>query len=423
MSRIVITSFGSYGDINPYVGLALALRARGHDPVIATSPFYRAYVEREGIEFRTVGPDIDPNDRGLLAKVMDTTRGSELLVRDVLMPGLRTAYADLSAAVDGADLLITHPITFAGPIIAEERKLRWASTVLAPMSFFSPHDLPVFPQARWLKHLKRIPLVANALVFLAHVGSRPWVKPLDELRAERGLPRARHPVFEGQHSPHLVLALFSRVLGAPQRDWPANVRITGAIPYNGPAAKQTLSPTLERFLRAGTPPVVFTLGSAAVGVAGRFYEESAEAARRLGVRAVLLVGSHAENRLTGSSSDDILVVDHAPHATLMPRASVIVHQGGIGTLHQALRAGRPMLVVPFAHDQPDNACRAERLGVARTLAPNRYYATRATDEIERLLADVQYTQRARDVGETVRAEDGANVACDAIEELLRVSHA
>ncbi len=419
MSRIVITSFGSYGDVNPYLGLALALRDRGHEPVIATSPYYRAYVEAERVAFRPVGPDLDPNDRELLAKVVDPTHGSEYLVRDLLMPGLRTAYEDLGAAVEGADLLITHPITFAGPIIAQERRLPWASTVLAPLSFFSPGDLPVLPHAPWMKGLERIPLVAGTLVSVAKVVSRRWVKPVDALRAERGLPRGAHPIFEGQHSPHLVLALYSKVLGEPQRDWPANVRITGAIPYNGPAATQALPAPLEAFLQAGPAPIVFTLGSAAVGVAGRFYEESAEAARRLGARAVLLVGSHPQNRPAVAPSAEVLVIGHASHASLMPRASGIVHQGGAGTLHQALRAGRPMLVVPYAHDQPDNAYRAERLGVARTLAPSRYDAGRAVHELERLLASATYTQRAQEVGATVRAEDGAGAACDAIEALLR----
>lgn len=419
MSRIVITSFGSYGDVNPYLGLALALRARGHEPVMATSPFYRDYVQAEGIAFRPIGPDINPNDRALLAKVMDANRGTEFLVRDLLMPGLREAYRDLAVAVEDADLLVTHPITFAGPILAQERGLRWASTVLSPISFFSPNDLPVVPPAPWLKGIERVPLAADAFVYLAKAASRPWTRAVDALRAERGLGRGEHPIFEGQHSPHLVLAMFSHVLGAPQRDWPANVRITGGIPYNGPAAARQLATELGAFLNAGPAPIVFTLGSAAVGVAGRFYEESAKTARRLGARAVLLVGSHEANRLAGAPSADVLVIDHAPHASLMPRASVNVHQGGVGTLHQALRAGRPMLVVPFAHDQPDNAYRAAQLGVARALAARRYSAERAHDALERLLGDVEYTQRAHDVGAVVRAEDGAGTACDAIEELLR----
>ena len=103
------------------------------------------------------------------------------------------------------------------------------------------------------------------------------------LRAELGLPRGGHPLVEGQFSPHGTLALFSRVLAEPQRDWPPNVTVTGCVFYNGP--ETALDPKLEEFLAAGDPPVVFTLGTSAVGAAGRFYHESAAAAERLGVRA------------------------------------------------------------------------------------------------------------------------------------------
>ncbi|MDX1661825.1 MAG: glycosyltransferase, partial [Gemmatimonadota bacterium] len=98
-----------------------------------------------------------------------------------------------------------------------------------------------------------------------------------------------------------------------------------------------------------------------------------------------------------------------------PRAAAIVHQGGIGTLGQALRAGRPMLVVPHSHDQPDNAHRATRLGVARTIRPTAYRADRVVAELRRLLEDSDYRLRAGEVGRIVRAEDGVATACDAIE--------
>jgi UDP:flavonoid glycosyltransferase YjiC (YdhE family) len=114
-----------------------------------------------------------------------------------------------------------------------------------------------------------------------------------------------------------------------------------------------------------------------------------------------------------------MAVDQAPHSLVMPRAAAVVQQCGIGTLGQALRAGRPVLAVPFAHDQPDNAWRATRLGVARTIPAGRYAARRAARELALLLDDPGYAARAHAVGERVRAEDGASAACDAIEAVLR----
>jgi UDP:flavonoid glycosyltransferase YjiC (YdhE family) len=416
--RIVITTFGSYGDVYPYIGLALGLSARGHTPVLAMPAYYRATVEREGLDFHPVRPDVDPTDRAMVARIMDASRGTEFLVRHLLLGSLRESYADLRDAARGADLLLTHPVTFAGPILAQRERLPWASSVLAPMSFFSVHDLPVFPPAPWLKRLERIPGVAAALVGMARRVIGGWGEAVYALRKELGLPKGGDPIFEGQHSPRMVLALFSRVLADPRPDWPASVRITGAIPYNGPDSQRPLSPELEAFLAAGPPPVAFTLGSSAVGAAGDFYQESVEAVRRLGVRAVLLVGPHAENRALGALPEGVHLEDFAPHAALFPRASVVVHQGGAGTLHQALRAGRPTLVVPFAHDQPDNAHRVERLGVSRTLRPARYRAERVAKELKMLLEEPAYAARAGAVAERVRGEDGVGAACDAIEEVL-----
>lgn len=416
--RIAITSFGSFGDVYPYIGLALGLKARGHEPLLAMPALYGETAAREGLAFHAVRPEIDPGDRETIRRVMDARTGTEFIVRTLILESLRDIYADLTEAVRGADLLVTHPITFAAPVVAERERLPWVSSVLAPMSFFSVHDLPVFAPIPWARRLEPIPGAAWTLVEAARWVTRRWGEPVYALRRELGLPRGGDPIYEGQHSPYLVLGLFSRVLARPQPDWPAHARITGAIPYNGPAGQLPLSPELEAFLDAGPPPVVFTLGSLAVGAAGDFYEESVEAVRRLGVRALLLVGPHPQNRPKAPLPAGVRLVDFAPHATLFPRASAVVHQGGAGTLHHALRAGRPMLVVPFAHDQPDNAYRAGRLGVSRTLRPSRYTAARVADELRRLLSNDERRARAEAVARTVQQEDGVRNACDAIEEVL-----
>jgi UDP:flavonoid glycosyltransferase YjiC (YdhE family) len=414
--RVLITSWGSFGDVYPYVGLALALKARGHWSVIAMPEFYRALIETLGFEFRAVGPMIDPDDRATIARVMDPIRGADALVKGILMPSLRADYAALDAAARDVDLIVTHPITFAGPIIAQARALPWVSTVLAPMSFFSPADVPVLSPAPSLAHLARLgSWYGRALARFARSRTYGWMKPVFDLRRELGLPPGDHPLFEGQFSPALTLALFSRVLAAPQPDWPPNVSVTGFVFYNGPDA---LQPELEAFLNAGESPVVFTLGTSAVAAAGNFYEESLEAVRRLGVRAILLTGGFEQNRPHGRLPADVLLLDRAPHQLLFPRAAAVIHQGGAGTLAQALRAGRPMLVVPHAHDQPDNAFRVARMGVARIVRPRSYRARRVAHELVRLLADERYRARAADVAATVRHEGGAASAAAAIGALL-----
>ena len=415
---VVITCWGSHGDLFPYIGLALALKARGHTPVLATMPSYRENIEREGIEFAAVGPNVDPNApnaRELFERVMDPNKGSEVIVRELLMTKIRETHEELRSAAAGADLLVTHPITFAGPVVAEQLRLPWLSTVLAPLSLFSAHDPVVLPTAPRLNDLPVLgPWLAHTILTLARPTMRRWVAPLERLRAELGLPRGGHPLIEGQFSPHGTLALFSRVLAKPQPDWPPHTAVTGSVFWNEAAP---LPPPLEQFLAAGEPPVVFTLGTSAVGAAGRFYHESAAAAGKLGVRAVLLTGGFAQNR-PEALPPDVLLVDRAPHQLLFPRASAIVHQVGAGTTGQALRAGKPTLLVPHGHDQFDNARRVRNLGVARTVFPKEYRAERVARDLHALLTDASYRERAAATAAVVRKERGAEAAADVIERLL-----
>jgi rhamnosyltransferase subunit B len=416
--RIVITCWGSRGDLFPYIGLALALKRHGHNPVVATIPAYRANVEGEGIEFAEIGPDIDPaapNAGDLYERVMDPVKGSEVIIKELLMPKLEESYEQLVRAAAGADLLLSHPITYAAPVVAEHARLPWLSTVLAPMLFFSKHDPPVLPA---MPRVNDLPLIGTWLVRrllpLMRRATRDWGEPVQRLRAALGLPRGGDPIFEGQFSPYGTLALYSRVLAEPQPDGPPNVTTTGTVFYNGP---EPLDPKLEEFLEAGEPPVVFTLGTSAVGAAGRFYHESAAAAAKLGVRAVLLTGGFAQNQ-PDSVPPGVLLADRAPHQLLFPRASAVVHQCGAGTTAQALRSGRPTLLVPHGHDQFDNARRVRKLGVARTVFPKEYSAERVARDLHALLTDASYRECAAATATIVCEERGAEAAADVIEQLL-----
>jgi UDP:flavonoid glycosyltransferase YjiC (YdhE family) len=428
MARIVLTTWGSHGDVDPFIGLGVALSARGHQVTIATLEFYRVVVGGAGLAFRAIRPIVDPTDAALVAQIMDRHRGSEFLLTRVLFPAIDDMFADVDAAAIGADLLVSHPITFATPIVAECRGVRWASVALAPMSMFSAYDFPAVPPAPWLKALQRFGRWPGSLLIHAlRRATRDWARPAYALRSRLGLSDGGNPIIEGQHSPSLVLALYSNVLGKAQPDWPPHVVITGHIFYDAPHGTG-LSQGLERFLDDGPPPLVFTLGTSAVLVAQSFWRESVDAARQLGARAVLLAGPDHARILQDAWQGDagqarasgVVAVERAPHSLLFPRASVVIQQCGIGTLGQSLRSGRPMLAVPYAHDQPDNALRAAKLGVARVLYPSRYRASRAAAALDDLGRSPRYVEAASHVKALVRAEDGAATACDAIERTFRL---
>ena len=421
--RIVLSNIGTFGDINPLIAIALELKGRGHVPVLAVPAVFEPKIRPLGLEFHAVRPDIDPTNTILVAMVYDVNKGTERGLREFLFPALRLTYEDLLDAAtkpERADLLLLGELNYAGPLVAEVTGIPWASYVLAPLSFFSAFDPPVLPMyPRLARADKTVPGMGRAIRRLARLVSRKWPQPIYDLRSELGLERGANPLFDAKHSPYLVLALFSRVLGVEQKDWPENTKITGFCYYDSDAGNAALPSNLEDFLAAGPAPVVFTLGSAAVLAAGKFYEFSAKAAMRLGVRAVLLIGSDQRNRPKAVLPDTICVAEYAPFSALFPRAALVVHQGGVGTTAQCLRAGKPMLIMPYSHDQPDNGRRMRRLKVARVIQRGNYTPLRVARKLEKMLEEPLFALRAAEVAAQLKYEDGVRSACNALEELYR----
>jgi rhamnosyltransferase subunit B len=431
VARIVLNTFGSFGDVHPYLAIAIELKRRGHDPVVATAEVYRAKIEAEGVRFAPVRPNVGDllSDRELIKKLWDPHHGPEYLIRDYLMPAVEQSFEDLLPICELADLLITHIAGYAGPVVAEQLELRWLSVVLQPMVFFSVFDPPVIAPAPWTRHLYW--LGPRALRSFFNLGKRKfatWTRPLAAVRDRAGLNRQdAKEVFDAQLSPYGTLALFSQHFAPPQADWLKNVTVTGfpfydrrgTLPDAGvddDSAREMRD--LTAFVDGGPAPVLFTLGSSAVMEPGSFYRESFKAAQQLGVRAVLLVGAMPRDAFP-NPPPNIHIASYAPYSTLMPKCAASVHQGGIGTTAQAMRSGRPMIVVPWSHDQPDNAHRVERLGVGRTIPRSRYTAARVARELNALLKDESCLRRSRELGIKIAAEDGISAACDVIETALR----
>jgi rhamnosyltransferase subunit B len=417
--RYVFTSFGSFGDIHPYIPICLELQRRGEDVVFVTSEFYREKITRLGIKFAPsapVAPDLKANPH-LMAEFMDLKKGPERIIRGFVMPAVKQSYLDLMAVVRSGDILISHPITYATSIVAEKLDLKWISTVLQPAVFFSAYNPPVVAPAQWLHNFRWLgPVFYRSVFGLASLMTRNWSKPWFELRRELGLPKLNtNPVMEGQHSSLLVLALFSKYLADKEADWPQNTLITG-FPFFDADESSELSPELSRFLDNGPAPLVFTLGTSAVKDARNFYVDSLAAARSLGLRAVFLTGKDNDNPMPALSSNEI-AVGYAPYSKIFPRALINIHQGGAGTTGQAMRSGHPMIIMPYSHDQPDHAARIVELGIGRQIARSRYTSKSAAEAIDAILKDTSMAERSARIGQLVAEEDGVKAAVEALIQI------
>ena len=416
--KITLATFGSLGDLHPKISLGLELKSRGHDVTVAAMEFYRERVKTEGLTYASMRPHFDMEDRDLAVELMDLKKGPETMMKKALFPNLRGMYDDLTAAVEGQDLLITGEVVYVADSVVTKTGIPWISTSLAPISFFSASDPSVYPTAEWMDALRFLPSFFHKAIFsIAKTTIGGWLGPYREFRRELGLCGDHDPVFFGKNSKLLHLALFSKVLAKPQPDWHRPTLQTGFCFYDRASDANKLNPALAEFLDAGEPPIIFTLGSAAVMDARDFFEESAKAARILGRRAVLLYGEY--NNPPKGLDGNIVGFPYAPYSLVFPRAAAVVHQGGVGTTAQVLRAGVPHLIMPYGHDQPDNAARCKRLGVAEIVRRNSYNAENAASELKKLLVFPAYRAKAAEAKSIIDGEGGVKIAVDAIENILK----
>lgn len=416
--KILLATFGSLGDLHPKIALGLELRRRGHEVTFAAMDLYRERIESSGFSFASMRPHLDIDDFSLAAELMDRRKGPEIMMKKIIFPNLRGMYDDLTAAAAGQDLLVTGEVVYAAKSVVEKTGIRWVSTSLAPISLFSASDPSVYPTAEFLDYLRFMPAFFHRAVFsLARLTISGWLDPYREFRRELGLDPEHDPIFFGKNSGLLHLALFSKALARPQPDWHRPTLQTGFCFYDGSGNKANMPAELDDFLGAGDPPVVFTLGSAAVMDPRNFFEESAKAAQMLNRRAVLLYGEF--NDPPKGLGDNIAGFPYAPYSLVFPRAAAVVHQGGVGTTAQALRAGVPHLIMPYGHDQPDNAARCRRAGVAEIIDRDGYTAENAAGILKGLLSEPGYKANAADAKRIIDAEGGTKIACDAIGDILK----
>jgi UDP:flavonoid glycosyltransferase YjiC (YdhE family) len=235
---------------------------------------------------------------------------------------------------------------------------------------------------------------------------------LNTFRRKLGLSPIHRVMREWLNSPRLVIGLFPDWFAPPQRDWPRALRLTG-FPLYDESDQQHVSPALDRFLSEGTPPILFTPGSANQ-LADSFFREAIGAALQLGRRALLLTRYPGQLPALPSGTH---YEPYVPFSAVLPRCAALVHHGGIGTLAQALAAGIPQLTMPMGFDQPDNATRLVRLGVGRWVLPADFKQDTVAEKLRQLLDDPRVTESCGKWASRMRQERAIDAICDLLEQV------
>ncbi|MBL8765017.1 MAG: glycosyltransferase [Phycisphaerae bacterium] len=417
MARVILVTAGSHGDINPFIALARALLRRGHEATLLVNPYFRAQVEEAGVAYAPLGAeafDLKTVDRSF-PDIMHRRRGGAIVIEQMILPTARDAYRALHelARAGRPDVIVHHHICFSAPWVCRELGLRRATVVLAPSMWLNAEDVisptawtPLNPP-RWLMRAMRA--IGGPLI------NTMFDRRVNRIRRELGLAPERGVFFDATHGGDANLGLWSPALRGPLPGDPPHATVCG-FPWHDRNGEQESTPVeIDRFLDAGDPPILFTLGTAAVHVAGDFYRHAARACDELGRRGLLLIGPGRDP--PPKLSDRVRAFAYAPFSRVMPRAALNVHHGGIGSTAQALRAARPMLVIPHAHDQFDNAARVRRAGVGLSLPRHRLTTPRLAAALDALLRTPSFHACARRLGTVIQAEDGAARAADIIGSL------
>jgi rhamnosyltransferase subunit B len=417
----LVIAIGSHGDVHPMLGIATALRERGHRVTFVASGYFEPLARNAGFDdFVALGTADEFRAQLANPDLWHPMRAFKAVFLDNVFPATRAMYdAVVERTVPGETIVIAHTLALGARLAQEKHGTPTVTVHLSPSVFRSVHDLPRLggsPFRNWMPiPVKRMFWkIADTVFIEPALGG-----PMNAIRAELGLGPIRGLIDTWWHSPLLTLGMFPDWFAAVQPDWPKCLRLM-TFPLYDERGVTPMSDALKAFLDAGERPIAFTPGSA-MTFGRSFFEASAETCRRLGNRGLLLT-RHGE-QIPPNLPPGVIHVDYAPFSELLPRCAALVHHGGVGTTAQALAAGVPQLVMPLAHDQFDNAERVRRLGVGDSIARRTYRPKAAAAKLNALLTDKHVASACRHVAARFVGLDPLSQACDVIEELHRQSSA
>src|SRR5688572_23676232 len=391
------------------------MRQRGHHVAVAANAYFQPLIEHAGLEFIELGTADEYKKLATNRDLWHPFRGPQAVFKGTARY-LRPMYDIAERFAQRGDVVMAASSLAMGARVAQDKLGFPLATVhLSPAIFQSacdPPNLPVinlFP--RWMP-----PSAWRALWRISNAAADGLIASwLNDLRRDVGLEPVKNILGEYWHSPQLAIALFPEWYAPKQPDWPRQTVLTGFPLYDEPDVTP-ISPELEKFLQTGEPPIAFTPGSA-MWQARVFFDASAAACAKLGRRGLLLTrhGDHLPPRLP----DGVIHVHYAPFSKLLPRCAAFVHHGGIGSSAQALASGVPQIVTPFTHDQPDNAGRLKRLGVAAIVPPTKYTPDRLARELRELIASAAVFHSCGRVAAKFAGVDSIGQTCELIESIAK----
>ena len=413
--RVLILTFGTHGDVQPYVALARGLLAGGHEAAVCTAEGFRELVNEAGVPYEHMGNDMLELIQSAMPGMPGPAEAVQLARR--MAAAMRSSLVDQWQAARrfGPDVLVYHPKTLGGLHIAE--RLGVPTVLSLPLPFFTPTKaFPIPFIGRWPfgGALNRASYQFNRFTAVAYGGMINSFRR-NVLGLSR-MSRLTDYLDDSDGRPFPVLYAYSSAVVPVPPDYPAHAHVTGYWFLNGQTSRQTPTGLLE-FIRAGPPPIYVGFGSMGFGRnAAERGQTVVQAVTNAGLRAVVATGWGGLR--VDTPSERIYVVDQVPHDWLFPRMAAVVHHGGAGTTAAGLRAGRPTLICPVVGDQGfwGERIRDLRLGPA-PLPVRRLTVAELTPRLLELTSTNGYRERVTALSRRLAAEDGVANAVRVIENV------
>jgi sterol 3beta-glucosyltransferase len=419
MPKLLIFTFGTRGDVQPYVALGKVLKTRGFDVTISTGQGFDDYIEGHGLSSRSASINFhDMLQRPDVQDAMDTVSGKLRLWKEAkAMQQLQHEEMLEIARELKPDLLISNAKGHVGHLIAWSQGIPSIPTLLQPF-FVSTREFPpiLFPSSNYGAW-------GNRLAHKLFNGLTRWAtKKMIADWAKRAFgnegAKMLGPYIEGYHPsgqpvPHLH-GYSCHIVPKPA-DWGENEHVTGCW-FLESNQEWTPPEDLQRFMEAGDPPVYIGFGSMPAKDAKRVTEVVIAALNRLGRRGVLATGWGGLE--ADENNPNLFFLDSVPHEWLFPRCAAVVHHGGAGTTHAGLRWGCPTVICAAGMDQPFWGHRIAKLGAGpKPLKLKSMTADKLASAISVALEPAALS-RAKALGEAISCEDGVTKAADLVCQVV-----
>ena len=396
--RVLLSTIGSRGDVQPLVALALELTAMGHDVRLCVPPDFREWIESLGLSVVPIGPELRSTGKATGSSFVPTPEQRRRMIEGTVA----TQFDTISVAARDRDVIAgATALQIAAPSVAERLGIPYVFAAYCPAVLPSPHHAPPVLTALGDSPASARRDYRDLWISDADRWNDSWRPLLNARRESLGLG----PVDDVRT--HILT----------KRPWLAADQTLGPWPDAGDDAvfqtgawvvrdERPLPGDLLAFLDAGDPPVYFGFGS--IRAPANLSRTIVEAARALGRRAVVSRG-WAELSLVDDAADCI-GIGEVNHQSLFARVAAVVHHGGAGTTTAAARAGAPQVVIPQHYDQHYWAERVAQLGIGCAHAPGAPTTASLTSALgDALEPDVAV--RSRRIAASID-RNGARVAAD-----------